>query len=111
MESIILFDSNCNFCTKSINFLKRNDNKKRLSFYPINSQDAHIELKKTGIQFIQKNTVYLIHKQKAFTKSTAVLKALSILPFPYSVLSTFLIVPRFIRDAVYNLIAKNRHKL
>lgn len=110
MKNFVLYDSNCNFCKKSVNFLKRNDSKNKIDFYPLDSQIAHIELKNIGIRFIKKNTVYFIQDNKASIKSTAVLKAFAILRFPINLLSIFLIVPKFIRDAVYDLIAKNRHR-
>lgn len=106
----ILFDHNCKMCKASVRFLERRDKLQRLQFMALDSVEARQELKKVGVSFMQKNTVYFIYEQKAYTKSTAVLKALSLLPFPYSALSIFLIVPRFLRDAVYNLIAKNRHR-
>lgn len=107
--STILYDDNCNFCKACISFLEKRDKRKRLSFYGLESNSARQELKKVGVNFIQKNTVYFIHQSKAYIKSTAVLKALSLLAFPYSMLSWFLIVPKFIRDAVYSFIAKNRY--
>ncbi len=96
-------------CKASVRFLEKRDKKHHLQFVALDSVEARQELKKVGVSFMQKNTVYFIYQQKAYTKSTAVLKALSVLPFPYSALSIFLIVPRFIRDSVYNFIAKNRY--
>ncbi len=109
--NFVLYDNACNMCKASVQFLKKRDKKNRIQFMPLESIEARQELKKVGVMFMQKNTVYFIYQHKAFTKSTAVLKALSVLPFPYSALSMFLVVPRFIRDAVYNFIAKNRHRL
>lgn len=109
-KSTVLFDGNCAFCKASVNFLHKHDTHQRLVFKPLDSVDARAELKKVGVSFIQKNTIYVIHQQKAYIKSTAVLKALSLLRFPVSLLSVFLIVPKFIRDAIYNFIAKHRHQ-
>jgi predicted DCC family thiol-disulfide oxidoreductase YuxK len=46
-----------------------------------------------------------------YTKSSAVLKALGIIGMPWSVFCLFYIIPKFIRDTIYNQIAKNRYKL
>jgi len=108
--NIILYDDACNMCKASVEFLRKRDKHQRLQFLALNSVDARKELKNVGVPFMQKNTVYFIHKNEAYIKSTAVLKALSLLPLPYSILSIFTIVPRFIRDAVYNWIAKNRYR-
>ena len=109
--NIILFDDNCNLCNASVRFLSKHDSKKRLSFVPLNSTESRAALKNVGVNFVQKNTVYFISNNTAYIKSTAVLKALSLLRFPVNVLSVFLVVPRFIRDYVYGIIAKNRYKL
>ncbi len=108
--NLILYDDACNMCKASVQFLRNKDKHLRLQFMPLDSVDARKELKNIGISFMQKNTVYFIHQQKAYIKSTAVLKALSVLPFPYSTLSYLQVFPLFIRDGVYNIIAKNRHK-
>ncbi len=109
--NIILYDDACNMCKASVEFLRKRDKHQRLQFLALDSVNARKELKNVGVPFMQKNTVYFIHQQKAYIKSTAVLKALSLLPFPYFTLSYLQVFPLFIRDAVYNFIAKNRHKL
>lgn len=108
--SFVLYDDACNMCKASVDFLRKRDKFHRIQFLPLDSVDARKELKNVGVSFMQKNTVYFIHQQNAYIKSTAVLKALSILPFPYSTLSYLQVFPLFIRDGVYNIIAKNRHK-
>jgi predicted DCC family thiol-disulfide oxidoreductase YuxK len=108
--STIIYDANCNLCIASVKFLTKHDTKHRLSFVPLNSTESRAALKNVGVNFVQKNTVYFIHQQKAYVKSTAVLKALSLLRFPVNVLSVFIVVPRFIRDYFYGIVAKNRTK-
>jgi predicted DCC family thiol-disulfide oxidoreductase YuxK len=109
-RNYVLYDGACNMCKASVEFLRKRDKHHRLQFSLLDSAEARKELKNAGITFMQKNTVYFIHQNKAYTKSTAVLNALSLLPFPYSILSYLKIVPSFIRDAVYNWIAKNRYR-
>ncbi len=108
--NIILFDDNCNLCKASVKFLANHDKKNRLSYVPLNSQESRSVLKNVGVNFVQKNTVYFIYKNKAYIKSTAVLKAMSLLSFPANLLSIFIIVPRFIRDYFYGIIARNRKR-
>ncbi len=107
-EHTILFDADCNLCKASVRFIQKHDSKKRISFVPLNTPESRAALKKVGVDFILKNTVYFIHQNKPYIKSTAVLKALSMLRFPVNLLGVFLIVPRFIRDYFYGLVAKNR---
>ena len=108
--NFVLYDGDCNMCKASVEFLRKRDKFHRIQFMPLDSVNARKELKNVGISFMQKNTVYFIHQQTAYIKSTAVLKALSVLPFPYSTLSYLQVFPLFIRDGVYNFIAKNRYR-
>lgn len=107
---IILYDANCNLCKASVRFLTKHDAKHRLSYIALDSAESRAALKNVGVNFVQKNTVYLISDNTAYIKSTAVLKALSMLSFPVNVLSIFIIVPRFIRDYFYGLVARNRKR-
>jgi predicted DCC family thiol-disulfide oxidoreductase YuxK len=56
------------------------------------------------------DSLVLIEKNKAYTKSTAALKLGKYLKGIYSFGSIFMIVPPFIRNWVYDFIAKNRYK-
>jgi predicted DCC family thiol-disulfide oxidoreductase YuxK len=110
MGSFIIYDNNCNLCKASVEFLRKRDRKKRIDFISLDSLEARQVLKAAGVQFMQKNTVYFVHENKAYVKSTAVLRSLSLLPFPYSWLTHLRIFPLFIRDGVYNFIARNRYR-
>ena len=75
-------------------------------------------MRQAGQQLLQKhqlpteqfNSFVLIENGRAYTKSTAGLKVYRSLPWYWLWTQIFWIVPRFIRDAVYDLIAKNRYK-
>ena len=110
MNTHIIYDHHCKLCKASVDFLSKKDRKKLISYVPLESSEARQVLKTAGVNFMMKNTVYLVHENKAYIKSTAVLKALSLLPFPYSILGYLRIFPLFIRDGVYNFIARNRYR-
>jgi predicted DCC family thiol-disulfide oxidoreductase YuxK len=55
-------------------------------------------------------TVYLIEKDRIYSRSTAVLLVLRRLPFPWKLLSVFIIIPKRIRDFIYDVIAKHRYE-
>lgn len=57
------------------------------------------------------DTVVLIENGRVYLRSTAALRILSALSFPWSALALFRAVPRPIRDWVYDLIAKHRYRL
>jgi predicted DCC family thiol-disulfide oxidoreductase YuxK len=56
------------------------------------------------------NSIILIGNNKLYEKSSAILRIFKILGGIYSVLYVFIIVPKPIRDWIYNYIAKNRYK-
>ena len=110
MDTIVLFDGLCNFCNSSVNFIIRNDTKKNFHFLSLQSKKAEILLKKQHID-ISFETIYLVQKENVFDKSTAALLITKKLDFPYNFLYAFIIVPKFIRDAVYLFISRNRYRL
>ncbi|MNW64827.1 hypothetical protein D3C74_431440 [compost metagenome] len=56
------------------------------------------------------DTFVLIENGKYYTRSTAALRLAKGLKFPYPLLYVFIIVPKFIRNAVYNWVARNRYR-
>ena len=56
------------------------------------------------------NSFVLIQKNKAYLQSTAALKVMNLLPWYWKWTQVFWIIPKFLRDAVYDFVAKNRYK-
>lgn len=109
-KHIIFFDGNCMLCNSFIYFMV----KKKISslfFCDINSSMASQILAAYSFTNLPQNTIYFFTDNKLYSKSTAVLKILGLLG-PISKISArlFLIVPAFIRDTVYSLVAKNRYR-
>jgi predicted DCC family thiol-disulfide oxidoreductase YuxK len=71
----------------------------------------HGHTETSSAQVLKKmNSVVLIENGQLFQKSIAALKVLRHFPWYWQWLQAFRIVPRFIRDAVYDVIAKNRYR-
>lgn len=109
---IILFDGVCNFCNRWVVFVIRHDKKGAIKFAALQSDAGKKILKeKNLLQFIDNlDTFIFIVNSKAYTRSSAGLRIARYLNGGWKLLYAFLIVPRSIRDAVYNLIARNRYK-
>ena len=110
-QSIVLFDGVCNFCNSSVNFIIRNDPRHRFKFAPLQSEAAQELLGKYGLNPTDLDSVVLIEKGQAFTRSTAALRIAKHLNGGWAWFSVFLVVPTSIRDFFYKLFAKNRYKL
>lgn len=109
-HSIILFDGVCNLCNSSINFVIKRDKKDRFRFGALQEEPGLSLLKEYGINTLDTDSIILIENNKAYTKSTAALKVAKSLSGGWPLLYVFMIVPRFIRNWVYNYVAKNRYK-
>lgn len=108
--NIVLFDGECNFCHGSVQFIIRRDHRKLFKFASLQSETGrmltekyHIPENTDSIVYIENNHVYL--------KSSAVLHIGGRLDGFWKLARIFLVIPAPIRNAVYDLVARNRHKL
>ncbi len=109
-KSIILFDGMCNFCNTSVNKIIKYDKKNVFKFAAIQSDAGKKLLTELSIDTLKIDSILLIEKNTLFTKSTAVLKIAKQLSGLYKLGYAFIIIPPFIRDTIYDFIAKNRYK-
>lgn len=107
---VILFDGICNLCNNAVQFVLKHDKKKLFRFASLQSDFGKSILIKYGLPTDNFNSFVLILNGKAYTKSTAALSVAKMLSGPIKVLYGFIIVPAFIRNGVYNVIARNRYK-
>jgi len=109
-QKIVLFDGACVLCNRSVDFLLKTDRKKRLKFASLQSDIAAFILKPIQNQPLTEDTIIFIDEGRLFVKSTAVLRIAGYLGFPYSAIAIFRIIPRPLRDGLYDFIARNRIK-
>ncbi|WMI64670.1 DCC1-like thiol-disulfide oxidoreductase family protein [Aestuariibaculum sp. YM273] len=110
-KQLILFDGVCNLCNSSVNFIIKHDKKNAFLFTPLQSHLGKQIIEEYNIDTNKTDSILLYIPKKGITyKSTAALKIASHLGFPVKILSVFLIIPTFIRNWVYDFIAKNRYK-
>ena len=110
MDSVILFDGICNFCNSSVNYVIEHDPKGYFKFAALQSEIGERLKEKFCIDTIRTDSVILIEDDKVFTRSTAALRIARKLSGPASFLYVFIIVPRPIRDLLYDQFAKRRYK-
>lgn len=109
-QAIILFDGVCNFCNASVNFVIRRDKHDRFRFAPLQSAVGQALQEQYRLDPAALDTFILVENGRAYGKSTAALKVARRLSFPVNMAYGLMIVPRFLRDAAYRLVAKNRYK-
>ncbi|MEI6264380.1 MAG: thiol-disulfide oxidoreductase DCC family protein [Sphingobacteriia bacterium] len=109
-HSIILFDGVCNLCSSSVQFVIKHDPQHHFRFASLQSDFGQQKLAHFNLSTIAFNSFVLLENGKMYTESTAALKVAKQLNKGWSLLYAFIIVPAFIRNAVYQFIAKNRYK-
>jgi predicted DCC family thiol-disulfide oxidoreductase YuxK len=107
---IILFDGVCNLCNRSIQLIIKNDRKKLFRFASLQGKLGQEVLKKYQLPADQFHSFILVEGDRIFTRSTGALKIFRELGGGLKLLYGFIIIPRFIRDAVYNFVSRNRYK-
>jgi len=106
---IILFDGVCNFCNSSVDFIVARDPEGVFRLGALQSDEAKPYLEKFDIDIKDLSSMALIEDGEVYRRSTAALRIARRLKAPWPIFYAFILVPRFIRDAAYNWIARNRY--
>ncbi len=109
-QPTILFDGVCNFCNGAVNFVIKRDKKSVIKFAALQSNAGIQLLKEYSLPTNDMKSFVFIENGVAYTQSTAAIKVCKYLNAGWSLCKVFIIVPKFIRNGLYNWIAKNRYK-
>lgn len=107
---VILFDGVCNFCAWSVQFVITRDQRGACRFASLQSETGRRLLREHGLDAEAMDSFVLVEGAKAWRESDAALRVCRYLCFPWRVLVVFVIVPSFLRDPFYRLIARNRYR-
>ena len=110
-KQLILFDGVCNLCNSSVNYVIKHDKNDVFKFAPLQGETGKAIIEKFNLDTSQTDSILLYSEDKGLKiKSSAALAIASKLGFPRNLLTIFYIIPTFIRNWVYDYIAKNRYK-
>lgn len=104
---VILFDGVCNLCTGSVRFVIERDSRKRFRFASLQSPVAERLLGRRE----DLESVILLQDGKTYRKSGAALRIARRLDGLWPLLAVLLIIPGFLRDAVYDWIGRRRYRM
>lgn len=110
-KQIILFDGVCNFCNYWVNFILKRDHKNLFLFAALQSKAGQELLTNFNLSTTDFDTFILINGESFLTKSDAAISIASSLSGWPKVLLIGKIIPRFLRNFIYDLIAKSRYKI
>ncbi|HLG04209.1 MAG TPA: DCC1-like thiol-disulfide oxidoreductase family protein [Bacteroidia bacterium] len=109
-HAVIFFDGVCNFCNGCVNFIIRKDKKDYFRFAPLQSPMGQKVLRENDLESTHLQSMILQENGKLYKKTTAALRIARKLGGFYSLLYPFILIPPFIRDVVYHVIAKYRYR-
>ena len=108
---VVFYDGDCGFCNRSVQFVLDHERDSTVHFCALQSEVAQRFFQEQQFPQPDLSTFYFWNGTRLFERSSGALKVTSHLKAPYSWLRVFSIIPRFLRDGLYNWIAKRRHKL
>jgi len=110
-RNIVFYDGECRFCSAVVNFIIDHNSKRNIFFASLQSELGQHTLSELGMPLDSLSTIICKIEGQTFKKSTAVLEIARHLDGSWRHLSKLLIIPRFIRDFGYDVVAKLRFTL
>jgi len=109
VTDIVIFDGVCNLCARSVQFILRHESEPRFQFSPVQSAAGARLLTAHGYSAANVATFVFLSEGKVYTRSTAALRIARHFKGPWQLLRALWIVPRPLRDLLYDLVARNRY--
>lgn len=109
-KALILFDGDCAFCNGWVNWIRDRDKHHLFSYAALSSEVGRRSRERFSVPDTIDSLV-LVEEDAAFLKSEAAVRILEYLPHCRTVARLARLVPRPLRDPIYDLVARNRHRL
>jgi predicted DCC family thiol-disulfide oxidoreductase YuxK len=109
-QAIILFDGVCNLCNSVVKFVIKRDKNAYFNFASLQSNEGSKLLQEFHLPSKNLNSFILIENGKAYSKSTGALKVAKRLNTLWPLLYAFILIPKVVRDKIYDVVAVNRYK-
>ncbi len=109
-ETIVLFDGVCNLCSGAVQFIIARDPQAKIAFASLQSAYGQQAMARLRLDPQSLHSIIVIRGNRFFERSDAALEIAKQLSGGWPILYGFKILPRFLRDAVYNVIARNRYR-
>ena len=108
---IVFYDGDCGFCNKTVQFILKNGKNQNLHFAALQSNFSKDFFGSNQFPQPDLSTFYFWNGKDLFSKSTAVLHLLDQLKIRFHFLKIGYILPKPLRDKMYDFVAKRRHKI
>ena len=107
-HKVILFDGYCNLCNGFVQFLLKRDRRKKFRFASLQGEYGQQVLKANGLSQVDFDTFILVDGDRVYFRSTGVLLIIKQLGGAWPLLYPFIFLPAFIRDKIYDWVARKR---
>jgi len=109
-DGLVVFDGVCVLCSGWVQFLLKRDHAQFFRFTPIQSPYGRALAQRLGIDAVAPQTNAVIIGGRAYFKADSAIVALSRMP-RWRWVRIFAILPRPVRDWLYDRVARNRYQL
>ena len=109
-EPIVLYEGNCGLCDRWVSFIMAHDRRQSFRFATLESDVGRSLLRAHDLPIDTLDSFALVSDGQALQRSTAALQVLRQLGLPWSLLWVGVILPRFIRDPLYDYVASHRYR-
>jgi len=110
LPEVVLFDGVCNLCNGFVQFVIARDRRGYFRFGPLQSAAAQRLIDTARGSRPVPDSIVLIADGRLWTRSSAALRIARRLAFPWPMLYVFVVVPRPLRDRLYDIVARNRYQ-
>ncbi len=107
-QPILVFDGKCILCSKTVKFIFAHDRQRRIRFIVAQTPLGAALYQHFGLEPVDYETNILLENGTALTKSESSIRIFELVGLPWSLLKAFRLLPRSLRDRVYEWIARNR---
>ena len=110
-DRVVLFDGVCRLCGAWATFLIRFDRRHVFKLAALQSEEGKRILDWHGLSVDGGESVVLVEGSRIYTKSSAFVRIMARLPFPWKAFSVMWLIPGAIRDWLYDRVALNRYAI
>ncbi|MFN9474299.1 thiol-disulfide oxidoreductase DCC family protein [Acidovorax sp.] len=109
---IVVFDGKCLLCNGWVQFLLRHDRQGRIRFASMQGQEGVRLLREAGLSASEGlQTLLVMEGGKSWQRTSAILRVLHRLGWPWRLAWVGWLVPAPLRDALYRWVARNRYRI
>ncbi len=108
---VVWFDGVCNLCNGFVDFLIRRDRSHHIRYGTLQSQAGRRVCSEHGLDSDNPPSMVLTGRGRVLFRSAAVLAAVRELGRGWKLVAVFSVIPRPLRDAIYDMVARNRYRI